>query len=93
MLLDPGLHMTRVLGFDLPSKVIEVEPGARWLDVQHFAWRAGATVAVMQASYLFSVGGSLGTNVHGTDHLKAAMAETVDSVRVVSVDGGGGGSA
>lgn len=69
------------------EKMAKVGPGSTWKDIQEAAHQVGLAVQVMQASNLFSVGGSLSTNVHGWDHKRGALAETVRSVTIVDAEG------
>ncbi|MBA3958025.1 MAG: FAD-binding oxidoreductase [Parachlamydiaceae bacterium] len=69
------------------SKSARVGPGATWKDVQDAAHANGLAVKVMQASNIFSIGGSLSTNIHGWDHISGALVETVRSVTIVDAFG------
>ncbi len=59
------------------KKTVTVQAGATWSDVQREANKYGLAVKVMQASNVFSVGGSLGVNCHGWDHRTGTLGETV----------------
>lgn len=69
------------------KKIATVGPGATWEDVQRVAHRAGLAVQVMQASNIFSVGGSLSTNVHGWDHRMGSLIHTVRSITIIDANG------
>lgn len=69
------------------QKTVRVGAGAIWEDIQEEAHKAGLAVKVMQASNIFSVGGSLSTNVHGWDHQKGSIINTVNSVTIIDADG------
>lgn len=72
----------------LPTeKIARVGPGATWLHIQNAANEHGLAVKVMQASNIFSIGGSLSTNVHGWDHQQGALVETVRSITIVDGQG------
>jgi FAD/FMN-containing dehydrogenase/SAM-dependent methyltransferase len=64
-----------------------VGAGATWGDLQKEANKHGLAVKVMQASNIFSIGGSLGVNCHGWDHKSGALSETVKSILLVRPDG------
>lgn len=68
-------------------KSARVGAGALWKDVQMAANKHGLAVKVMQASNIFSVGGSLSINCHGWDHKAGALKETVNSVLIVNSKG------
>lgn len=72
---------------DREQKVVRVGAGATWADVQLFANQHAMAVKVMQASNVFSIGGSIGTNIHGWDHRTGTVAQTIRSVTVVSPQG------
>lgn len=57
--------MNQILRFDLPNKVILVQAGARWCDIQAFIDPHGLAVKIMQTYANFTVGGSLSVNAHG----------------------------
>jgi FAD/FMN-containing dehydrogenase len=58
-------NMNRVVSYDPQQKTITVEPGITWKQVQEHIVKDGLAVEVMQSFNNFSVGGSLGVNVHG----------------------------
>src|SRR5665213_1189456 len=51
--------------FDAQRQLLHVQAGARWADVIKYLDPLGKSVAIMQASNDFSVGGSLSVNCHG----------------------------
>lgn len=69
------------------TKIARVGPGATWENIQDAAHKKGLAVKVMQASNIFSIGGSLSTNIHGWDHLAGALVETVHSITIVDAFG------
>ena len=80
-------EFNKVLSLDEKSKVIRVQSGATWEDVQNYANPYGLAVKVMQASNIFTVGGSLGSNVHGNDPKFGPIIETVKSFHFLTADG------
>jgi FAD/FMN-containing dehydrogenase len=76
-----------VLAFDPRRKVIRVEAGATWDDVQRYVAPRGLAVKVMQSSNIFTVGGTLSANAHGRDLDKTSVVETVRSLRLLTADG------
>jgi FAD/FMN-containing dehydrogenase len=91
--LAPGalvLDTTRfnqILGLDEPRKVLRVQSGATWRQVQDYANPRGLAVKVMQSSNIFTVGGSLSVNAHGRDPNFGPIIETVESFRLLLPDG------
>ena len=68
-------------------KVAKVGVGATWEDLQQEANRHSLAVKVMQASNIFSIGGSLSANCHGWDHHAGTVKETVLSLTIVNPEG------
>ncbi|WP_035053118.1 FAD-binding protein [Andreprevotia chitinilytica] len=68
---SPGsLHLdmrkfNRVLSFQPQEKLLRVQAGIRWCDIQKFVDPHGLSVKIMQTYANFTVGGSLSVNVHG----------------------------
>lgn len=69
------------------DKVAIVGAGARWSDIQLEANKHKLALQVMQASNIFSVGGSIGTNIHGWDHTMGMLSNTVESIDIVNAKG------
>ena len=72
---------------DTEKKTVRAQAGATWADIQEAANRHGLAVKVMQASNVFSVGGSLSVNCHGWDHQTGTVGETVRSLTVIDQSG------
>lgn len=75
------------ISVDPINKRATVQAGATWDDVQIAANRHGLAVKCMQASNIFSIGGSLSANVHGWDHQGGTLSEGVSSLTLVTADG------
>lgn len=58
-------EMNRVLMFDPQQRVIRVQAGIRWCDIQKFIDPHGLSVKIMQTYANFTVGGALSVNAHG----------------------------
>jgi FAD/FMN-containing dehydrogenase len=69
------------------EKIVQVGAGATWKEVQAAANEHGLAVQVMQASNVFSVGGSISANCHGWDHKMGAIANTIRSLTIVDAEG------
>lgn len=72
---------------DKDKKIVKVGAGATWADIQNYANQHKMAVKVMQASNIFSIGGSIGTNIHGWDHHNGTVANTIRAVTVVNPQG------
>lgn len=71
-----------------PEKMsVRAQAGATWADIQKHANAHGLAVKVMQASNVFSIGGSLGVNCHGWDHQTGTVGETVLSLTIIDASG------
>jgi len=83
------LNMQKInhVEIDPNTKRARVGAGASWKDVQDAANAHGLAVKVMQASNVFSVGGSLSVNCHGWDHQAGTLAECVTSIKIVDARG------
>ena len=77
----------KVLALDEVNKVITVQSGARWKDVQAYTNPYGLAVKVMQSSYVFTIGGTLSANAHGRDTDMSSVVETVLAFRLLTADG------
>ncbi len=69
------------------DKIAIVGAGARWSDIQLKADPFKLALKVMQASNVFSVGGSIGTNIHGWDHINGVLSNTILSMDVINAQG------
>jgi FAD/FMN-containing dehydrogenase len=72
---------------DKPRRVMKVQAGAIWTDVQSRLDREALAVIAMQSYSGFTVGGSLSVNAHGVAHRPGVLAATVRSIRVMLGDG------
>jgi FAD/FMN-containing dehydrogenase len=72
---------------DSSRSILTVGAGARWSDVIPFLDARGFSVAVMQASNDFTIGGSLSVNCHGWQHNQPPISSTVESLRLANADG------
>ncbi len=77
----------RILRLDKVSKIVTVQSGATWGDVQNFANRYGLAVEVQQSSNIFTIGGSLSVNAHGRDPNFGPIVQTVRALRIMLADG------
>lgn len=71
---------------DEPNKLITVQSGATWHDIQNLLHPKYA-VKAMQSSDIFTVGGSIAVNAHGMDHQVGAIAQTIRSLRIMLANG------
>jgi FAD/FMN-containing dehydrogenase len=80
-------ELNKILHFDATTKVIKVEPGVRWCDIQQFIDPHNLSVKIMQSYANFTVGGSLSVNVHGRYIGLGPLILSVKSIEVVLASG------
>jgi len=69
------------------TKTARVGAGVIWKDVQRKANDQKLALKVMQASNIFSVGGSIGCNIHGWDYHTGTLSNAIESIDVLRADG------
>ncbi|MDA8773506.1 FAD-binding protein [Chlamydiia bacterium] len=69
------------------SKSANIGAMATWSKIQEAARGHGLAVKSMQASNVFSVGGSISINCHGWDHHSGAVSKTIRKMRVLTPTG------
>jgi len=69
------------------KKTAIVGAGVRWGKLQKTANKFHLAVQVMQASNVFSAGGSIGTNVHGWKHTMGTLSNTMLSMDIINTQG------
>lgn len=72
---------------DPQSKTAKVGAGASWSDLQREANKYGLAVRVMQASNIFSIGGSISANCHGWDYKTGSLRHTLLALTLVDANG------
>ncbi|HEX2828871.1 MAG TPA: FAD-binding oxidoreductase [Burkholderiales bacterium] len=79
--------MNAVLRLDAQTRVIRVQAGATWRDVQDVIDPLGLSVRIMQSYSNFTVGGSIGVNCHGRYVGRGPLVNALRSLRVVTARG------
>jgi len=74
------------MSLDAGRKVLTVQSGARWHEIQSYLHPKYA-VKAMQSTDIFTVGGSITVNAHGMDHNAGSVGGTVRAMRVMLPDG------
>jgi FAD/FMN-containing dehydrogenase len=72
---------------DKANKILNVQTGATWKQLQLFLDAQGLSVKAMQSINIFSVGGTLSVNAHGIAHNPGQVAPTVRSFRILLSNG------
>lgn len=77
----------KILNLDVKNKIITVQSGATWEDVQDYINPYNLSIKVMQSSNIFTIGGSLSSNIHGRDPNYGPIIETVKSFKLLLENG------
>lgn len=80
-------QLNQVIHFDPQAKVIRVEAGVRWCDIQKLIDPYDLSVKIMQTYANFTVGGSLSVNVHGRYIGLGPVVLSVRSIALLLQDG------
>ncbi|MGN6179557.1 MAG: FAD-binding protein, partial [Mucilaginibacter sp.] len=79
--------MNKVLEFSTGEKLIKVQTGIRWCDIQQYIDPFQLSVKIMQTYANFTVGGALSVNAHGRYIGSGPVILSVRSIDVVLADG------
>ena len=79
--------MNRVLALDAVRRVIRVQAGISWRDVQDAIDPHGLSVSIMQSYSNFTVGGSVAVNCHGRYVGRGPLVKSVRALQMVRADG------
>lgn len=71
----------------IDGKLAHVGAGVTWQELQREANEHGLAVRVMQASNIFSIGGSISVNCHGWDHKTGSLRNTIHALTIVDAKG------
>jgi FAD/FMN-containing dehydrogenase len=80
-------ELNQVVAFYPNEKVIRVQAGIRWCDIQRFVDPHDLAVKIMQTYANFTVGGALSVNCHGRYMGLGAVVMSVRAIKVVLADG------
>lgn len=80
-------NMNKVLEFSEADKLIKVQTGIRWCDIQQFIDEYNLSIKIMQTYANFTVGGALSVNAHGRYMGMGPIVLSVRSIDVVLADG------
>lgn len=72
---------------DKEHKMVNIQTGARWWQLQQLLDKEGLSVKSMQSINIFSVGGTLSVNAHGIDPMPGPIAPTIRSMRIMLSSG------
>jgi FAD/FMN-containing dehydrogenase len=80
------LHFNN-MSLDSENKVLTVQSGAIWHDIQNYLNKYHLSVQAMQSIDILTVGGTIAVNAHGMDHRIGGIARTVKSIWLMLADG------
>ena len=80
-------HLNQLIQLDPQKKLITIQTGATWRDIQQLIDPYNLSIKVMQSYCDFSVGGSLSVNVHGRYLGYGPLIETVQQIKIITADG------
>src|ERR1700730_18192551 len=75
------------LRLDQEHKILNVQTGATWKQVQLLLDAQGLSVKAMQSINIFTVCGTLSVNAHGIAHNPGPIASTVRKLRIILANG------
>jgi FAD/FMN-containing dehydrogenase len=75
------------ISLDRDRKVVHVQSGATWAQIQQLIDKEGLSIQAMQSINVFTIGGSLSVNAHGIAHRPGPVASTVQSMRIMLTNG------
>jgi decaprenylphospho-beta-D-ribofuranose 2-oxidase len=80
-------NYNKIIAVDKINNIVTVESGATWKQLQQVLGEDGLALKVMQDSNIFTVGGSIGTNIHGKDIRYGSFIESIDSFKLINSQG------
>lgn len=80
-------QFNKIIALDEKEKILTVQSGATWHDIQLYLHAKNLSVKAMQSTDIFTVGGSLSVNAHGMDQNVGSIASTVKSFTLMLADG------
>jgi len=80
-------RMNKILDFSAGDKLIKVQTGIRWCDIQQYIDEYDLSIKIMQTYANFTVGGALSVNAHGRYMGMGPLVLAVRSIDVVLADG------
>lgn len=79
--------MNRVMELDTVDRVVRVQAGVSWRELQEAVDPKNLSVEIMQSFSNFTVGGSIGVNCHGRYVGRGPLINSVRAIQLVTADG------
>lgn len=80
-------NYNKILDYNPLEKIITVQSGTTWEDIQQKINPDHLAIRVMQSQNIFTVGGSISVNAHGRDIRYGSLIDTVESFRLLTPQG------
>jgi decaprenylphospho-beta-D-ribofuranose 2-oxidase len=80
------LKFNKVIALDSKNKLVTVEAGLTWKDLSIFLNDHGLAAMTEQSSNIFSIGGSVATNIHGRD-IYGPMINSIEALKFIDSTG------
>lgn len=80
-------RFNKLIKIDTVNKTVTVQSGMTWEQLQNILHPLNLSIKVMQASNVFSIGGSASVNVHGRDPHYGPIIETIISCTIINPSG------
>jgi FAD/FMN-containing dehydrogenase len=77
----------KILSYNPKAKLITVQSGITWEDIQKKINPDGLALEVTQSQNIFTVGGSMSVNAHGRDISYGSLIDTIQSFHLLQADG------
>jgi decaprenylphospho-beta-D-ribofuranose 2-oxidase len=81
------LAFNKIVSLDDATKILTVQSGVTWSDIQEFLNPRGMAVFSMQGPNVFTLGGSMSVNAHGWDMRHGPVASSIEWFRILLADG------
>jgi decaprenylphospho-beta-D-ribofuranose 2-oxidase len=87
-----GIHLDmntfdKVIDYSEENKSVTVQSGVTWKILQEYLGQKNRAVAVMQDSNIFTVGGSMGSNIHGKDIRYGQLIDSINWFKIILATG------
>jgi decaprenylphospho-beta-D-ribofuranose 2-oxidase len=79
--------LDQILAVDEQARTVRVQAGATWEEVQRVLAPRGLALQNVQTLNIFSIGGSLASNIHGRDTTAPVLIDSVESIVLITGTG------
>lgn len=90
-LLNNSIHLNMLtynkVIYEEKTKRVKIQSGATWKKVQELLNEVGRSVKIMQSDNIFSLGGSIGANVHGWQVNSPPLGSTIHAMKIIDANG------